>query len=115
MEYDKPISKSNLRDDLKMTFEPGGRRGIELAGQRIGGMVHHGKLVGFARSRTKTVWASRIYQDGFKIEVEASNPSSVLDKVAAELARQMKAKRAAEKVAKVDEQTPGDEPSAPKI
>lgn len=115
MEYDKPISKANLRENLKMTFEPGGRRGIELAGQRIGGMVHHGKTVGFARNRVKTVWASRIYQDGFKIEVEASNPSSVLDKVAAELARQMKAKKAAEKVEKVEEQTPDDKPLAPKI
>lgn len=115
MEYDKPISKANLRDDLKMTFEPGGRRGIELAGQLIGGMVHYGKPVGFDRKKVKTEWASRIYQDGFKIEVKASTPSSVLDKVAAELARQMKAKKASEKVAKVDEQTPSDELSAPKI
>jgi ribosomal protein L20A (L18A) len=115
MEYDKPISKSNLRDDLKMTFEPGGRRGIELAGQRIGGLVHYGKHVGFDRKKVKTVYASRIYQDGLKIEVEASNPSSVLDKVASELARQMKAKKAAEKVVKVEEQTPDNEPSSPKI
>lgn len=115
MEYSKPITKANLRDDLKMTFEPGGRRGIELDGQRIGGLVHYGKHVGFDRKKVKTVYASRIYQNGLKIEVEASNPSSVLDKVAAELARQLKAKKAAEKVAKTEENTPGDEPSAPKI
>jgi hypothetical protein len=115
MEYNKPISKANLRDDLKMTFEPGGRRGIELDGQRLGGMVHYGKAVGFDRKRVKTVYASRIYQNGLKIEVEASSPSSVLDKVATELARQLKAKKAAEKVLSVDASKPDDAPIPPKI
>lgn len=115
MEYNKPISKANLRDDLKMTFEDGGRRGIELDGQRIGGMVHYGKRIGFDRKKVKTVWASRIYQDGLRIEIEGPNPSSVLDKVAAELARQLKAKKAAEKVAKIEGQASIDGPSAPKM
>lgn len=55
MEYDKPISKARLREDLKMTIEPGGLRGIELDDQRIGVMVHYGKRVGFDRQKVKTV------------------------------------------------------------
>ncbi len=115
VEYSKTISKANLRDDLEMTFEPGGRRGIALEGQRIGGMVHFGRSVGMDRKKVKTVWASRIYGDGLRIEVEASNPSGVLDKVAAELARQLKAKRSADLIAKSDEQSDLNVPSSPKI
>jgi len=69
MGYDKPISKARLREDLKITIEPGGLRGIELDGQRIGGMVHYGKRFGFDRQKVKTVWASGIYKNGIRIEV----------------------------------------------
>jgi hypothetical protein len=105
IEYPKPITKDNVRDDLSLEYQDR-EQVIMFNGERLGKLVSFGKHVGLSRAKTKTAYASRIYRDGLRIEVEASSGSGVLDKVAVELARELKRRKSAGLEAGAEEQAP---------
>lgn len=107
MKFDKPITRDNVRNELKTVYEKGQGDAIFLGEERIGRLVRFGKATGMSRKTVKTVYASRIYGHGFgTIEAEGSSPRSVLDKVAAEVTRKLKA---AAKEAKSEAEVPTEE------
>lgn len=116
MDYKKTLTKANVRDDLKIGHE-GREKTIEFDGQRIGRIVSFGRRVGMDRKRVVTVWASRIYQPGLQIEAEASNPASLLDKVATEIVRRLKASKKEQQaaVAQTPDQDDDADGPAPRI
>lgn len=116
MDYKKILTKANVRDDLKIGHE-GREKTIEFDGQRIGRIVSFGKRGGMDRKRIVTVWASRIYQPGLQIEAEASSPASLLEKVATEIVRHLKAAKKEQQAAVVHtlEQDENADGPAPRI
>lgn len=67
------------------------RNEIKLDGNVIGHLVRYGGGRSMGNVGLKTVYASRIYGNGVKIEEEGSKERTVLDKVATALARAIKA------------------------
>ena len=82
------VSKANLRERLSKTGFSSGD--ILLDDVSIGRFVSYGKGRGQSSAGAKTVYGSRIYRAGLKIEVEAQSTRVLLDKVAGEIAKAIK-------------------------
>lgn len=107
LEYEGPKTKGSIQEALTVKYNPQtSHQEIFLSGQKIGNMVRHGKRTGLG-NHVATVYASRIYGNGMKIEEEASTSKALLNKVATELARQLKTIER-----KAEENQPASPPSA---
>lgn len=112
------ITKADVLERLDRKYvKESGRTEVRFDGHCIGGIVQFGRHVGLSRSRVKTVFASRIYGSKefglLKIEEEAASTRSLMDKVAAALARKFKDGSIAWPRESVVEASADDEPSAP--
>ena len=88
------ISKSRVLEKLSTRHDRGETR-VVYDGVDIGKIVRYGKAAGFSRARVKTVYGSRIYGKvgdvSVRIEEEAGSARPLLDKVAAAIAKKLKA------------------------
>lgn len=84
-------SKANVLERLEVRYMKDSRAyRIFLDGEDIGGIVQYGKRTGLSRQAVKTVFGSRI-AGRFRIVEEAASQSSLLAKVAAQIARSLNA------------------------
>ncbi len=91
MTEDGKITVDSVRERLKVRYINRQDR-VYLDETDIGQIVRMGKRVGMSQKTVKTVFKSKIYWDGLRLNIEASSPGVVLDKVAKDIARHLKVK-----------------------
>lgn len=98
MAYEGSFSRTALREQLSTRYNREDRQTEILLGQEvIGHMVTYGKknmLRVPASGLRPTVYNGRVVVNGIRLSVEASKPASLLNALAAQIGKELKAEKA---------------------
>ena len=99
MDYQGPTTRDGIRDLLKTMYNKDSRRtDILLGDEVIGQVVTYGKKDVLKVSKTglrPTVFNGRVNVNGVRLSLETSSASSLLNALATQIGKELRARRAA--------------------